>query len=343
MAKVTNPSAKPKRNGSGPKKTGKVTNPASKSTKAKRQIKEVPKPQAEEAPVEEPKVRVMNDDVVQEHVLIRRNVNGIFVAELSRIFTENATTFIEAFLSIFSEEEKAQIVDKIVIKRIEIATYESLAILTGNNSPLKASNKALYGILRDIVRVAEGLDDENVPSEIISLDQYVDQPVYIVLREGAYIFGIDSYINDIRKTNPNLIAMLATDPGQVNEVIANLLLLHMDAWITNIKDYKFITNEKIGEFIGNIWNFVSSIAAGAMTNTSKILMTTPNTDLHSIVQTTNNPDFTIQTFFSFRGVSILQVVDDALTVEKSESIEELLAGDGTEEDDKTLMDVINEE
>ena len=41
MAKVTNPSAKPKRNGSGPKKTGKVTNPASKSTKAKRQINQI--------------------------------------------------------------------------------------------------------------------------------------------------------------------------------------------------------------------------------------------------------------------------------------------------------------
>lgn len=343
MAKVTNPNAKPKKNGTGPKKTGKVTNPTKKG-KSKAQIKEVPKPADETPSQEEPKVRVMNDEVIQEHILIRRNVNGMFVAQLSRIFTENAGTFIETFLSLFNEKEKAAILENVQIRKIELVTYEALAMLTSPGSALKDSDKAFYNILRDLSRQAEGIDDDNIPSEIIALNQYVDQPVYIVLREGAYIFGLDSYLNDIRKDNPEMIVMLAIDPKQMNEHIANILLLHMTAWITNFNGMECITQEKIEEFIGMVWQFVTNIAGGAINATASILTSSPNTVIFQIVQNTKNPNFTIQTFYNFRGVHIMQVIDNALVVEKAgQTIEELLAGDGTEEGDKTLMDVIDEE
>lgn len=340
MAKVVNPSAKPKKTTTSAAKKSKAST-AKKNPKS--QIKEVPKPEAKEEVAEEPKERVMNDEVIQEHILIRRNVNGTYIAQLSRIFTENAGTFIETFLSIFNEEEQKKLMEAVNIRKVEIATYESLVILGGPNSPLKESNKALYNIMRDITREVEGFEDERMPSEIIELNQYADQPVYIVIREGAYIFGIDSYINDIRKVNPRMIAMLAIDPAQVNEVIVNLLLLHIEAWIRNLHQFEFVTQEKVGEFVAKIYLLVTNIASGAMQATSSILTSNPNTDLYRIIQTTNNPDFTIQQIFSFRGVSILQVTDDALVVTEAPDIKEMLADDGTAEDDVTLMDVIDSE
>ena len=343
MAKVTNPDVKGKKKGSLTKPT-KVTNPNTKKSgkpTQKRNIKEVPKPE----PVPEPpKPRMMEDEnVILEHILIRRCVNLIYIAQLSEALCRNANTLIENFLALFSDDEKAQLAEFLRIRPVEITTYENVERLSNPASEVKEKNKALFNILRDLTRELDGVDDDTIPAEIITLEKYAENPLYIVLRESTYVFGIDSYINELKKTNPRLIAMPAIDPDQISDIIINLLMLHIEAWIPNIGKMEFVTQEKIEEYVAGIWPVIVSIAGYAINQTASTLTSNPNTDLFQIIRNTGNGNFSLFNAFKFSGTCYLQVIDEGLVVENEPSLEELLADDGTAEDDVTLMDVINEE
>lgn len=310
--------------------------PTKSNTKPVKAPQEVPEKKAVQVS------RTLNDDVIREHMLIRRSVNITYIGELSRLFNENAAEFQNAFLSIFDEKQQAEIAQRVNIGKVEIATYETIAAVAIPNSPLKNINKSLYTTLRDIGKAADGCEDENIPAEVVTLTQYINKPKYIVIRESAFVYGIDTGLNDLRKISPTIVASLTALAEEPNPVVLDLLLLHLDAWIPGLSELEFVTDEKIKEYLSSVLALINGISCGALVSTYVILTSSPNTDIYNIIQSTNYPNYCIQTMFSFNGSSIIQIIDEKLeTPEKS--VEELLADDGMAEDDKTLMDVIDEE
>ena len=336
-SKIKNPAAKS--NSARKTNATKATKPVNESLASK---KEAPTPVGDSA--KKPSPRVLSDEIIQEHLIIRRAVNITYLSEISRIFCENAPTFVNEFLSMFDEEQAKELASSVNMNRVEIATYEAIASIAVPGSPLANTNRSLYNVLRDISRKAEGCHDDLIAAEVIDLDQYLDQPKYLVVRESAYVFGIDPILPMIRQEHPRFIVWLANDRSELNPVIANFLILHIDAWFSDPKSHDYVTDEKIEEYLAKMSDMVNAIAAGAMTATHMNMSSNPNTDLHAIIQRTENPYYTLNQIYSFSGVSTLTMTDDRLEMEAEEpSIEDLLAGDGVEEDDRTLMDVIAEE
>lgn len=282
----------------------------------------------------------------EEIAMVRRVVGSVYMETLSESLKTVKNAIFDEFIMFINEKElddetKQKIMQSVdTISNVSIMSYESVSFLASDNSPYYKSDKSRYFMMRELFKNARGYENKDIPAEIIVLEGYPNSK-FIMFREGIYLnIDGDSHFDAFKEDHPNYIMGISVDPTRFTEVIMSMIINHLSAWITCIGSEVF-SNEELFEFIQHIGAMLTHVAGLSVAKTYVDLACNSAGIMASTLRDLKKFNIDIDMSSDIANNVTTLVVSVHIPDENSD-IRELLEDDGMLEDDRTMMDEINE-